>query len=183
MKSFSQKSQSAVEYLQTYSWAILLIVLLGVALWQLGIFSAGPQANVALGFKTLKVLEPSIRYACNPSPDIEAIERTANSINFTITNTGGKYVHIDSIKLSEDCKEYVGCLGGDCPCQDTLLQEYILGPGETTALAHSCCTSCLSLGPDDPFYIKVNITYWERIGEKKIAHKETGVLQGFIEHQ
>ena len=37
----SQKAQSAMEYLMTYGWAILIIAIVLAALFSLGIFSSG----------------------------------------------------------------------------------------------------------------------------------------------
>lgn len=176
----NKKSQSAIEYLQNYAWAILIVVIIGVTLLQLGIFNP-PKANVATGFKVIKVLEPSIRYACNPSSLIPAIQRIENNLNFGLVNTGGTYIHIESIRLDGDCKEFVDCTGGGCPCMNTGVIKTDLAPGEVTYLNHSCCTSCSSLQPGDPFWVSVNITYSQRIGEKKINKTEIGVVQGHIE--
>jgi len=33
--------QRAIEYLATYGWAVLVVIIVGVVLWQMGIFEAG----------------------------------------------------------------------------------------------------------------------------------------------
>ncbi|HEX55264.1 MAG TPA: hypothetical protein ENF49_03960, partial [Candidatus Altiarchaeales archaeon] len=67
------KGQGAMEYLMTYGWAILVVMIVGVVLWQLGIFGGGPGAvNTAHGFSKIKVLEPSIKF-----------DATADVLNFS----------------------------------------------------------------------------------------------------
>lgn len=48
--------QSAIEYLTTYGWAILIVIIVGVALWQMGIFEAGE--SIAPGYSGFSVLVP-----------------------------------------------------------------------------------------------------------------------------
>jgi hypothetical protein len=46
-----------MEYLMTYGWAILVIMVVGVAMWQLGIFSlGGASPATSTGFESLKPL-------------------------------------------------------------------------------------------------------------------------------
>ncbi len=179
-----RKGQSALEYLQTYGWAILVVLIVGIVLWQLGIFGSHADVNRAVGFKTIQVLEPTIRYA-TPDPETctildstDPIKTIENHLNFTITNGGVNYIHIDSISLSGDCREKVTY---PASCEDTELSSYVLGPGETAFINHSCCSSCMTLLPDDFFWVNVTVTYWERVGELKVNHTERGTIQGFIE--
>ena len=63
MKNLGKKGQGAMEYLMTYGWAILVVMIVGVVLWQLGIFGgAGGGVNTATGFSKMKVMEPSSKY-------------------------------------------------------------------------------------------------------------------------
>lgn len=50
-----RKGQTALEYLMTYGWAILIIVIVGAALYALGVFSPGTFAagKACLGFSIL----------------------------------------------------------------------------------------------------------------------------------
>lgn len=172
----NKKSQSALEYLQNYAWAILVMIIIGVTLLQLGVFNP-PTANVATGFKTIKVLEPSIRYVTNPS--IDPIQELENNLNFTITNTGGTYIHDLSISFSGDCEDVI-VIEFAGQCEGTSLIKTTLGPGETTSMEHNCCNS---LDAGDPFRVNVNINYTQRVGERKITKKESGVLQGIVEER
>lgn len=57
-----KKGQGAMEYLMTYGWAILVVIIVGVVLWQMGVFTPGAStaANSA-GFSPLKPAE----WSCN----------------------------------------------------------------------------------------------------------------------
>ena len=49
-----KKAQSAMEYLMTYGWAILIVIIVAAALYALGIFNpATYTGNIATGFTTL----------------------------------------------------------------------------------------------------------------------------------
>lgn len=41
MKIMNTRAQGAMEYLMTYSWAILVVMTVGIVMWQLGIFNIG----------------------------------------------------------------------------------------------------------------------------------------------
>jgi hypothetical protein len=52
-----EKGQGAMEYLMTYGWAILIIMIVGVAMWQLGMFNMGGAAvPTSSGFEQLRPL-------------------------------------------------------------------------------------------------------------------------------
>ena len=51
MKIFNRrKGQSATEYLMTYGWAILAIVVVAGVLWNMGLFGGGSCGNSVTGF-------------------------------------------------------------------------------------------------------------------------------------
>ncbi len=47
MKTQNKRAQSAVEYLMTYGWAILVIIVVGAALWKLGVFDVSKYTGSA----------------------------------------------------------------------------------------------------------------------------------------
>jgi hypothetical protein len=54
------RGQGSMEYLMTYGWAILIVMVVGVAMWRMGIFSiSGSVAPTASGFEALKPLTAS----------------------------------------------------------------------------------------------------------------------------
>jgi len=51
------KGQSAMEYMTTYGWAVLIVGIIGVVLWQLGLFDFG--SRVTAGSSGFSVLLPT----------------------------------------------------------------------------------------------------------------------------
>ncbi|MEM4255365.1 MAG: hypothetical protein QXR53_03480 [Candidatus Norongarragalinales archaeon] len=83
----SRKGQAALEYLVTYGWAVLAIVIIAAVLWYLGVFNpnryaAGKQSG---GFSTLTVID----YTTTAPTTAEVVfgnaaGTTMNSISVTI---------------------------------------------------------------------------------------------------
>lgn len=78
-----------MEYLMTYGWAILVVVIVGVVLWQMGVFSGGgSSASTFTGFGPLKPVE----WSCNADTDVLTVTITNGAggmvTNLTITSDG-----------------------------------------------------------------------------------------------
>jgi len=89
-----------MEYLMTYGWAILVVMIVGVVLWYLGVFSGGPgDVNTASGFAKIKPLEPSIRYY----RDTYDLFGSLYTLRFTLVNGVGSTIIIQRITMYGDC--------------------------------------------------------------------------------
>jgi hypothetical protein len=55
------RGQGALEYLMTYGWAILVILVVGVALWQMGVFSPPATQPGCSGFSQLMPLDSQFK--------------------------------------------------------------------------------------------------------------------------
>ncbi len=152
----------------TYGWAILIIAVVGVALWQLGILSPSGGTNTATGFYRIKVLDSSIRYSSRTSFGIPI----NNSLNFTIVNGAGDLIRIDYIRLSGDCNATV-CAGDNWRCSDMYLAA-----GKTIVVEGN---NCSELYTNENFYVTVNISYSQKLGMERIDHFDSGTLQGVAE--
>ena len=51
---FSNRGQGAMEYLSTYAWAIIAVLIVGVVLWQMGVFKDSDEGLTHSGFTKLK---------------------------------------------------------------------------------------------------------------------------------
>jgi len=176
---FLKRGQSALEYMQTYGWAILVILVVGVVLLQLGIFSVNPEANVAIGFSKIQVLEPTIKYVGFYNSDTASESSDAsvtNTFNFTIVNVAGDHIHIQSFKVGGDCNESLAIPYETC--SGTEFSNTILAPDEKATIKNICC---YIFEPGDFFWVNVSIEYWARVGEIKTTHTERGVIQGYVE--
>ena len=85
------KGQTAVEYLMTYGWAILIILIVAGVLAYYGIFApAGFLGPTARGFGQIQVLNPW------------AISATADTITLNLANRVGGAVNITTIGATID---------------------------------------------------------------------------------
>ena len=53
--SFS-RSQGALEYLMNYGWAIIVVMIVGGSMWQMGIISLSHDKVVVEGFEDIKTI-------------------------------------------------------------------------------------------------------------------------------
>ncbi len=81
----SKKSQSALEYMMTYGWAILIIVIVAAGLYSLGIFSPTNSASTSItGFSNFGVQAQCIQ---GGALQIQITNGIGNLINITKINT------------------------------------------------------------------------------------------------
>ncbi len=168
----SNKAQSALEYLNTYGWAILVVLVVGLVLWQMGIFGSHADVNRAVGFGKITVLEPTIKYMeKSGTPE----QQVTNNLNFTVVNAAGTHIHGLGIGTNGDCNSSVlSCSGG------VTLSKTSLAPDEITEISKICCKNWES---GDFFWVNVTFTYWYRVAEMKVNRTERGIIQGFVEEE
>ena len=96
-----KKAQSALEYMMTYGWAILIIVIVAAVLYSLGIFSPSSSAGTtSSGFAPFVVLGQE----CNANGlYIELGNNAGNTVTFynvTVTTSTGASVFSNFVNLS-----------------------------------------------------------------------------------
>ena len=82
----SKRSQSALEYMMTYGWAILIIVIVAVILYSMGIFNPSSSISVTItGFQQT----PISSVICTPTGVlvVSVEDVTGNLINITAVNS------------------------------------------------------------------------------------------------
>ncbi len=83
----TRKGQSATEYLMTYGWAILAIVVVAGVLWNMGLFGGGSCGNSATGFAGNQIWVK----------DFALTESGALTLN--LKNAAGENLEISSIEV------------------------------------------------------------------------------------
>jgi len=85
----SKKGQTAMEYLMTYGWAILAVLVIGGVLYYLGIFSPGTLVGESkTGFSQVDVDQWAIQGGDN--------------ISMVVMNRAGETVNIETIYITAD---------------------------------------------------------------------------------
>lgn len=97
MKFANKKAQSAMEYLMTYGWAILIVIIVAAALYALGVFNPATfTGRTATGFQTIGA---PTDWDLNASGGVRLImannkmSTTLSIINITATISGSSYTN------------------------------------------------------------------------------------------
>ncbi|RLI92949.1 MAG: hypothetical protein DRO89_01135 [Candidatus Altiarchaeales archaeon] len=153
------KGQGAMEYLMTYGWAILVVMIVGVVLWQLGVFGgAGGGVNRGTGFTTIKPFDRSIQYLA-----------AGDNLTATFTNAAGTPVTITDVTISGDC---------DDDTAPNTFSDLTLAGGDTTTFT---CDYAAGKDAGDTFVVTVDIEYTESVAGRTITHTDSGRLTGTVE--
>lgn len=137
----------------TYGWMILIVMIVGVVLWQMGAFTPPSASRGCRGFSQITVLDWKASAA-------------SNSLQLTLTNEAGTKLRLDSVMGGID--------GKTC---NSVSPGVELRPGRTYQANLTCEISNYKLGE----YYQANITIvYYNIGSD-IVHSSVGKCWGGIE--
>ncbi|MEM2918019.1 MAG: hypothetical protein QXY62_00755 [Candidatus Altiarchaeota archaeon] len=145
-----------MEYLMTYGWAILVVMIVGVVLWQLGIFGPSSTVNTCRGFSKVKVFDNSIRY-----------DPTTEKISFTMMNGAGQT--ITDVVITATCP-YAN------PANPSVNFSQI-SAGDTIDISFTCDPK----QPGETFSVPITVAYNETVVGTKVPRTETGTCRGSAE--
>ena len=144
-----KKTQSALEYLLTYSWAFIIIVIVGAALFALGVFNpAGSTAIQVRGLSNFHIDDAKI----NSGGDLTVL----------LGIKTGKTTNVTDIDYS------VQGLTCENTADDT---DVIITPSQTKQISLSPGSTC-SLTEGDTVIMDMNVTY--KVGRSNLVHTDTG---------
>ena len=148
-----------MEYLMTYGWAILVVMIVGVVLWQLGVFTVGSSSVVTTGWAKLQPLSASIAYKAN------------GTYETTLTNTVGTSIRVTAINLTELLAP------GACT------SVYVNGiPFNGTSVkagdGFEISADCPGKNEGDPFDLQITVDYTAVMGGIRTDHRESGHVKG-----
>ncbi len=163
-KFFGKKGQGAMEYLMTYGWAILVVMIVGVVLWQLGIFNLGGTVSKTMsGFGAVKPLDWSLTPA-------------VSNDNVVLVNGEGTKVTLKSISFSGDCVAATitaNVAGTTIDAGDT--------KSIPTVAADICPGTAPSANAGSSYKVTLTISYNKTIGTVTQDHSSVGTLRGVWE--
>jgi hypothetical protein len=83
-----RKAQAAMEYLMTYGWAILIVIIVAAALYALGVFDPATwTGSTATGFRMIGTPDQGAwRLGSNGNFDLKLTNRISSRINVTEVN-------------------------------------------------------------------------------------------------
>ncbi len=122
-----KKGQGAMEYLMTYGWAILVVIIVGVVLWQMGVFTpgAGAVANFS-GFGPLKPVEYYCTVGAGATDTVTVVMNNGagGTIgNITMSVAGGAAAACDDVTAAGGKNARCSAANVDCGA-DTAGERY-----------------------------------------------------------
>jgi hypothetical protein len=99
LKRSVSRGQGAMEYLMTYGWAILVVMIVGIAMWRLGVFNMGSSTPTSSGFSTLKPLLATCQIKTQP---IVSPGTPINGFACQFVNAAGTNVRLRDLHLTVD---------------------------------------------------------------------------------
>lgn len=147
----TRKAQSALEYLMTYGWAILIIVIVGAALFALGVFNpAGSTALQVRGISNFQIDDALL--VPNGNLTLSLGVKTGRSTNVTDIDFGVQGLSCENTDDSADV---------------------VISPSQTSLIVLDPDSACgLTVG--DQVMVDMNITY--QAGRSSITHTDTGSI-------
>ena len=153
-----KKGQAALEYLMTYGWAILIVVIIGVALYAMGVFSPGRFTGKSYsGLSEFTVLDWKL--ADGGTNDSLTLIVTPRGHTFNITSVS---VTVSGLTMSSTCS----------------INPQLANPDQKVTI--SCYTNGTDIGIAGATYTAdVTISYTDV--DTNVTHTSTGKLKGTIE--
>jgi hypothetical protein len=156
-----RRGQGAMEYLMTYGWAILVVMIVGIVMWQLGIFNMGGTTVTATGFAKIKPQLAATGFDHTGEPKI------------VFTNGVGTTIKMLSGKIIDDGQQASSCTLGS-----NMFKPQTIGAGANARLS-TPGTNCIRSGtPGDVYNARVTLTYEVAIGGISSTHSESGSIRG-----
>ena len=146
-----RKAQSALEYLMTYGWAILIIVIVGAALFALGVFN--PGGSTAL----------QVRGLSNFQVD-DALLNTAGNLTLVLGVKTGRTTNVTDINFASQ----------GIVCQNTANDADVLIPPSQTKIITLVPGSACSLTVGDQLILDMTMNYV--VAGSRIVHTDTGSI-------
>ncbi len=139
-----------MEYLMTYGWAILIVIIVGVVLWKSGVFST--TAKTSTNFNIIRPADWAM---------------TASGLTVVWRNFGSETARSVAITYSQDCTGASSLFTGAG-------NNFVPGRDYTDTPMPATLCKCTG-GAGSGYVINVGIAF---SSEQNVAHSENGTLRG-----
>jgi hypothetical protein len=159
MKNFfkDSKGQTALEYLMTYGWMLIIIGIVGVVLYQYGVFTPPATPPGCTGFSQAKPMDWRASIANN------------GNLTLTLINDAGTKIRVNSVNATIFTNPVCNWAG---PAQD-------LRAGQVIQLSMANCITPGSISAGE--YYKADITIVYQNVASSIDHNSVGECHGSLE--
>lgn len=200
--------QSAMEYMLTYGWAVLVVMVVGIVMWQIGIFNLGGSTpTTSDGFAQLKPMLATCKMSEEPwvasYNGFHCMFTNPNQVPITITDVlitvDGEYCRLVGAStvpgwstaggsgMFKFCPSTSNCIALGA-CQNWAPGNYCVGntlriPASGTFFATTGSNgpgypACWTIDPPDRYEAFIDITYDLSIGGKTVTKHSTGHIRG-----
>lgn len=175
MRANADKGQSALEYLMTYGWAILVIIGAGVAMWQLGYLGQGPPITPGRqGFEEVTPVDWYVAadWAATDVRGARSIIRFKNDARFRIL--------LQNMSLQIETPQEIQCYSGTYAAREMppgghfTVEFYMNGEQEDS------CDGLLSGRPGEYYRARLSVEYLNM--QSGLPHQSIGEIWGPLEH-
>lgn len=179
------RGQGAMEYLMNYGWAILVVLVVGIMLWQLGYLDMHAETMTVSGFSRLKPQLAGTRLT------------TTGDFEGTFTNAAGETVVIKDFTMTRDEDGATNSIAtnGGSPCTD-MTRSWVKSTEACCAGNNlAACDASVAKGQNfvihvappalgaltgaegETYKISATITYTATISGIPTAHTDTGIIR------
>ena len=153
-----RKAQAAMEYLMTYGWAILIVIIVAAALYALGVFNPATWTGTrSTGFANIGQPTDWVHYA------------TTGEFNITLKNSLGSPITISSVVA--EC----GVAGATSVILNTTAASQTVGAGSSIEY-YTGGINCDTTTAGSSYSTKVTATYTKSGGT--YSQEDTGTVTG-----
>lgn len=153
------RGQNAIEYMMTYGWAILVVLVVGILVWQMGILDL--SRNISPDKRGFSQVTP-LDWALSEGP--------AATLVIVLQNNAGTILTVNAVTATLET-------GGTGACSlDTLMPVNNFRPGSTQRLDFSNCAVDGLVGD----YYRVDVVVDYTNPASGLTHTSTGVIWGPI---
>ncbi|MDD5182461.1 MAG: hypothetical protein PHC66_04845 [Candidatus Nanoarchaeia archaeon] len=155
---YNKKAQSALEYLLTYGWAILIVIIVGASLYALGVFNPGTFTGKRVtGFTQFQVIDHKLD--------------DNGEMTLMIGNRLGKAVEVGNVSF-----EYKNDV---CYNATYASSHFTLGPNTELSITEDCTAEWGNLDLRSSYSIIVDIEFDDP--DSALTHTDSGTLFGAVE--
>lgn len=173
--NLKNKAQGAMEYLMTYGWAILVVMVVGIVMWQLGIFDLGGSTVATY-----------TGFSGNMRPQMGGTGLTgAGAFTLTLLNVGGDVTTVDTVTLSLDG---AACADNTCTAEDTDGDVMTVGAASTIFdvannehFVVQCAATACTGNAGDAYDLGISVGYTANIGGVTVTKSIGGTVRAAFE--
>lgn len=155
-KKAHKKAQSALEYLLTYGWAILIVIIVGASLYALGVFNPGTFTGKRVtGFTQFQIVDHKVD--------------TNTNLTLVFGNRLGKTVTLGNVTATY---KNIDCTSND-------LDGDTMGPNTQITTTLSCLPGWGALDLRSSYSVIIDIGFNDP--DSGLDHIDTGTLFGAVE--